>query len=426
MTSGVLRKSVFVRWASLVLLCGLLACGGDDRPVRDGGFDFGSDGARDSAVPPRDAAWNPDAACAIATESAVVDLRPVDIIFVVDNSASMEPAIVQVQAGLNDFADRIGDGLLDFSVIMLSLRGTSGGDRFPVCIPPPLAGDGSCGDGPRFHHVSVDIRSTQPVEQILGTLGQTNGYTSESARGSEPWRSLLRDDSTKTLVVVTDDNARTCAVSGGATCDGGDPVLTETSLEDFPGGGNPFNGNDLGPGLLNAEYGTLFEGYTFNAIYGWGSESDPDVLCTFPGGSEPDSSGPTYTTLVARTGGVRAQICDQADSAAWDTFLGAVATRVEETARINCEIELPDPPDGMMLNPNQVNVIFSAGATSRPFGKVAGEAECGAAGGWYYDDDREPTTVILCPSSCDEAQDELRESGEAGIGVAFGCDTVFI
>lgn len=416
-------------WGPVFVLCGLwvfAGCDDDPRIRRDGSVDGGEDTATDT--PRTDAPWNPDAACAIATSEAEVANRPVDIIWMVDNSSSMEPAIREVQSGLNDFANRVASGGLDYRVIMLSLRGTGGGDRFPVCIPPPLAGDGSCGNGSQFFHVDVDIRSTQLIEQFLGTLAQTEGFAEGDSRGSIPWRDLLRLDSTKTIVIATDDNQRTCdRPCPGCMCQGGDPQLTPTSLEDFPGGGDPFNGNQLGPGILTDEYDPLFVGYTFNGIYGWGSAGDPDVLCTYPDSSEPSAAGHTYTALVERTGGVRAQICDQADSATWDSFFEAVATTVEETARIDCEIPLPPPPDGMMLDPAKVNVLFTASDETVPIFKVPGAADCGSiSGGWYYDDNSEPTAVILCDSSCEDAQRELSDTGSAGISVAFGCDTLLI
>ena len=398
--------------------------------MRDGGLDAATDAPpRDVNLP--DVPFDPDAACASATSAAEVNIRPVDIIWVVDNSTSMEPAIRQVQMGLNDFAAQIGGSGLDYRVIMLSLRGRDAGDRYPVCIPPPLAGDGSCANGENFFHASADIRSTQAIETLLGTLGQTEGYREGDSRGSEPWLEQLREDSTKTIVVVTDDNSRTCdrpctTPGCGVTCQPSDPRLTETSLEDFPGGGNPFNGNQLGPGILSDTYGDLFEGYTFNGIYGWGSESNPDVVCTYGDGSEPENPGWTYTTLVERTGGVRAQICDQADSTAWSVFLDAIATRVEETARIDCAVPIPDPPDGEMIDPTKVNVLLQTEDDTMPFRKVPGEGDCGTFGGWYYDDDSAPTEVILCPASCDMAQEVLRDTGAAGVAVQFGCDTLFI
>ena len=69
-----------------------------------------------------------------------------------------------------------------------------------------------------------------------------------------------------------------------------------------------FNGSTLGPGILTTTYGTLFEDYVFSGIYGWGSDTDPDAVCTYSDGSEPPNPGWTYSTLVARTGGVPGRI----------------------------------------------------------------------------------------------------------------------
>jgi hypothetical protein len=373
---------------------------------------------------------DPDAACASANVPVELERLPVDIIWVVDNSASMQPSIEQVQAGLNAFAERITASGFDYRVILLSLRGVgtrtiSGSTRYQICIPPPLAGDSSCGDGERFFHVNVDIKSTQPVEQFLGTLGQTVGYTEGAALGSAPWRALLREGATKTIVVVTDDNARTCARphSGGSCNVSGAEPLTETSLEDYPGGINPFTATRaLGPGILTATYGRLFEGYTFNGIYGWGSATDPNVACTYAGTSSQPSPGWTYTTLVQRTGGVRAQICDGAS--AWGPFFESVASTVERTSRIACEVDLPPPPDGTVLNASQVNVQVRGESGTTTFRYTGSADGCDpAVGGWHYDDAAAPTRVILCPASCDFARAETTTSA-GGLDVLFGCTSI--
>lgn len=393
------------------------------------------DASFDGSTPPTDGGpidapifLDPDAGCAMGSSLVDVERRPVDIIWVVDNSSSMEPAIAQVQAGINDFAANIAGRDLDYRVIMLSLRGrgaTSSPTRYRVCIPPPLAGDADCGDGARFFQVELDVSSTKPIEQFLGTLAQTTGYTEGAADGSPPWRDLLRDDATKTIVFVTDDNARTCdpAHSNGANCQSADPMITFTSLEDFPGpAGNPFSSTTLGPGILTDAYGTLFEGYTFNAIYGWGSETDPDVMCEYADGTSPEAPGHTYTTLVQRTGGVRAQICDGAS--AWGPFFDAVATTVAETSRIECEVAMPAPPEGTVLDANRVNVQIrgASGATTIPY---AGSADAcdPARGGWHYDDAEDPTRVILCPSTCDFAREETVDTS-GGLDVIFGCQSI--
>lgn len=388
-------------------------------------------GPRDAGPLPDRGPLDPDAACASEMATAMVERLPVDILWVVDNSASMQPAIEEVQAGLNDFAALIGSRDLDYRVIMLSLRGvgetTLGGSRrYQVCIPPPLSGDTSCGDGPRFFQVSVDIRSTQPLEQFLGTLGQTTGYGPTASRGSEPWAHLLRPEATKTIVVVTDDNARMVVRSGGGFVAGpslgidGDPVATADWFETTNAAQNPFNSNQLPEGILHARWAGLFDGYVFSALYGWGSETDDLARCTYPGGTRPPTSGRTYTELVRRTGGVRAQIC--AGPAAWGPFFDDVASAVERASRIDCTIPIPEPPSGSFFDRTRINVFVDTGSGPERLGKVADPSACDSRGGWHYDDESAPTSVVLCPATCDALQAAPGETRR--VDVQFGCQTI--
>lgn len=407
----------------------------------DAGRDASMDAApMDATPPPTDAPppvfdtgpLDPDAACSSATTRAEVERLPVDIIWMVDNSSSMQPAIEEVQRGLNDFAALIGARDLDYRVIMLSLRGqgetTVGGSRrYQVCIPPPLSGDTSCADGARFFQVSLDVRSTQPLEQFLGSLGQTDGYTSSDDRGSEPWQHLLRPEATKTIVVVTDDNARMVVRSGGGFAPGpgggrseGDPVATAEWFETFVGGSNPFSSRTLPEGILHPRWSGAFDGYTFAALYGWGSETDDTIRCNYAAGGSPPASGRTYTELVRRTGGVRAQIC--AGPAAWGPFFDGVASAVERSSRIDCQIPIPEPPMGMFFERDRINVFLDDGSGSARLGKVPGVADCDARGGWYYDDEAAPSAVILCPDSCASVQPSAGTT--TSVDVQFGCQTV--
>ncbi|AUX47031.1 uncharacterized protein SOCE26_085420 [Sorangium cellulosum] len=362
-----------------------------------------------------DGAFDPDSACATALAEARTEQLPVDIVWMVDNSPSMEPAVAEVKQGLNDFAARIAASALDYRVIMLSYRSKTspvtvgGDDLYPVCIPPPLAGDGSCGNGERFFHSSVNIRSTQPLEQLLGTLGQTAGYREGDARGGEPWREQLRPEATKTLVLVTDDNSR----------------LTADQFERFAGGRTPGSSSTslmLPPGILDPHWNGLFEGYVFSAIYGWGLESDPEVTCVYSDGSTPPSPGPTYTELVARTDGVRARVCD--GHAAWEPFFAAVAQAVVRSSRLSCELDIPEPSGGATLDPDAVNVRIADSGAEEVLFRVDGAEGCGPDGGWYYDDPARPEHVVLCQASCDRAQAVVGPGKAGRIEVLFGCTTI--
>jgi hypothetical protein len=416
--------------ASSLACCVTLACaaqgsspGGSGGSTADAGRDVSVEapsdagGTADAAIelaPPSDAAVeiSPDAACAVSAEQVAPVFLPVDIIWMVDNSASMAPAIDQVTQGLNAFAAEIAANPknLDYRVVMLSLRSktnpvtVSGGTRYAVCIPPPLAGDSDCGNGPSFFQSSIDVHSTEPLEQFLGTLGQTNGYQQGASLGGAPWKQWLRPNATKTIVAVSDDDSR----------------LSATDFETFAGGKNPFNSDTLPPGILDPSWSGLFDGYVFDALYGWGSDTDPTVRCTYSDGSIPPSSGETYTTLIQKTGGVRAKICDGAS--AWGPFFDAVAQAVTETAKLDCDLTIPPPSDGT-IDPTKVNVRIQSPSGTTTLGKVAGAASCGASGGWYYDDDQNPTQVLLCPASCDEADQQVSAQG-GSIAIVFGCRTI--
>ena len=225
-------------------------------------------------------------------------------------------------------------------------------------------------------------------------------------------------------MVVTDDNSRTCARPTSPGCSAGDPPLTTTSLEDFPGGGDPFNMTTLSPGILDPIWDGAFDGYTFDAMYGWGSETDIELPCRYMDGTSPPNSGTTYTELVRRTGGVRAQICD--GPAEWGTFFGEIATGVVRSSRIACDVAIPPPPEGMTLNPGRVNVVIRVGGVSDYLGRVPDLAHCDPVrGGWYYDDPSVPTQIRLCPTSCTDAQERV-VGVDAGLDVQFGCDSILI
>ncbi len=427
------------RLASLrsVLVCGTMlslgcATGDPDAPSAPVGGEVDGDAHVDSGVDPSDASagadtggafdapaettgdtgpLDPDAACATATQEAKTEVLPVDVIWMVDNSASMAPAVAEVKAGLNAFAALIDAKKLDYKVIVLSVRSKTspitlgGGTRYPVCIPPPLAGDDACGNGPRFFHSNVDIKSTQPLEQLLGTLDQTDGYKLGQERGGEPWKDQLRPEASKTIVVVTDDNAR----------------LSATDFETFAGGKNPFNSLTLGPGVLHPSRKGLFDGYVFGGIYGWGSETETGVTCVYGDGSKPPSSGPTYTALVSKTGGPRAKLCD--GPAAWSSFFDAIATAVVKSAKLSCTLELPVPPEGT-LDPSAVNVRITGASGTTVIPQVPNAAACGTDVAWYYDDPAAPKKVILCPAACDAANAAVGVDKPGKIDVLFGCKTV--
>jgi hypothetical protein len=87
-----------------------------------------------------------------------------------------------------------------------------------------------------------------------------------------------------------------------------------------------------------------------------------------------------------------------------------------------CDFTIPaEGTDGKTVNPKKVNVRYTPnGATASVLlGQTAmgDAANCGAAGGWYYDNPSAPTLIKLCDTTC-------QSLGQGSIDVEFGCDTV--
>jgi len=86
---------------------------------------------------------------------------------------------------------------------------------------------------------------------------------------------------------------------------------------------------------------------------------------------------------------------------------------------LSCEFIMPPPPDGEQLDINKVAVKFTNSmGVEVEIPRAQDLADCGAGPGWYYDNNVDPTKILLCPASCDTAQSDL----QAQIIVLFGCE----
>jgi hypothetical protein len=98
-----------------------------------------------------------------------------------------------------------------------------------------------------------------------------------------------------------------------------------------------------------------------------------------------------------------------------------IERRVErEVQTVPCAWEIPAPPSGESLDPARVNVeLAPPGERSFAVAKVADEAACGGAEGWFYDDPSAPGSIVACPATCEriEAASDIR------VNLLFGCAT---
>jgi hypothetical protein len=123
--------------------------------------------------------------------------------------------------------------------------------------------------------------------------------------------------------------------------------------------------------------------------------------------------------VVAQAGGTeRALLVDTSVN------LGAQFTEALEKIRnestVACDFAIPAAATGAAIDTAKVNVrVAAAGSApslvSQTF--MSDPANCGANGGWYYDNPSSPTRIQLCDATCKTLQ-----SGK--VQIEYGCDTV--
>ena len=126
-----------------------------------------------------------------------VNTRPVDIVWVIDQSGSMGGEINSVRNNMNLFASYISKAKVDYRVILIAAR-YNDKDNHEVCIPQPLAGP-NCTDSARFKQIDQHVDSHDALARIVQYIGTIEKH--------------MRPGSVRRFVAVTDDDAK----SVGAT-----------------------------------------------------------------------------------------------------------------------------------------------------------------------------------------------------------------
>ncbi|RYZ62854.1 MAG: hypothetical protein EOP08_11740 [Proteobacteria bacterium] len=121
--------------------------------------------------------------------------------------------------------------------------------------------------------------------------------------------------------------------------------------------------------------------------------------------------GVQHQRLVALTGGVLDSICRDN----WSPVLTNLASTV--VASIGCEYTIPRA-ENVRIDADKVLVRYTpAGGTPEPLPRVRGAAKCAGDKDWYYDNDADPTRVLLCPKACES----LGKSATGKIDVLIAC-----
>ncbi len=401
--------------------------------------------------------------CGAVYEEATEVKRPMDIVVVIDNSASMEGEIVAVQERINsEFADIIDNSGIDYRVIMVSRYGNvfdenfdGGGpfdSAFSVCIGSPLSSlecpaaeddptPPVAHNPPIFYHHSTDIGSRNLWCRLLDAYDTSDPYPNERDDfvpiAEQGWQEFLRPDAFKVFIAITDDSPTT---SGDASCAG-------TNFSDDLDGARAFDEalRTLAPehfGAFDDDAPDEGRNYSWYSIVGMagndpesptplGPDEPVETLCCQGDGDAVDCprsnnaplsdgvrAGEGYQELSRLTGALRYPSCYNDN---FDDVFNAIAEGVIEGAKLSCEWAIPDPPRGEVFDKNKVNVEYRPGGGGTPVTilKVPTLEDCGDSGGWYYDDEDEPTLVLACPATCDV----LTADPAGQIGVLFGCET---
>lgn len=132
-----------------------------------------------------------------------------------------------------------------------------------------------------------------------------------------------------------------------------------------------------------------------------------------------EGSQESLMNLIAQQGGTTQGIFIGSGANAEQELLTALqAIRGNQLA---CEFQMPESTNGEEIDPNKVNVEYTASSGGQPqvIQQVADAATCGPGGGWYYDNPLEPSAITLCPSTCQAVQAD----SEGSIRVVVGCAT---
>ncbi len=427
----VIRSLMF----GVALAVSIGACAGTKAPkrpisqaARDAGPRF-ADAGPDTGVRPADAAGLGDAspgsvdaaadkdasaadlACGVQTSEAhLAVMRSVDVIFIIDNSGSMENEIQGVQDNINDnFARIIEESGADYHVIMLSSHGDAAAEH--ICIRAPLSTT-SCNpipaepqNGPRFFHYDFDIQSWDSLCRVLETFDAPDQH----AFTTMGWQEWLRPEALKVFVEISDDGVDCTTARGDFT-----PLNSGDAIADAAATASAFNTALLA--LSPTQFGTKSKpNYVWHSIIGIKANQPPDSpwlpkaplqsgIC-----STAAAAGEGYQMLSISTGGLRYPVCE---GQGFDAVFRTIAGDVVKSSGIECRFSVPEPPQGKYVDLASISVQYKATTGKTEALKQVAAKACDAHGFVVDGGD-----VKLCPDACTR----VRADQGAQLSVRFGC-----
>jgi hypothetical protein len=236
-------------------------------------------------------------------------------------------------------------------------------DTSHIDVPPPLGGSAE------LLAIDVNIDSHDALQKLIETYPM--------------YQAFLRPDSVKHIIAVSDDES------------GESQSTFETQVA----------------GLAAPGFGT---DWRFHAVVAEAPPYDFNSHCF----TLSAAVGTTYIHLQQAHGGQFFSLCDTD----WSPLFTTLAQSVTQGLALPCTFAIPSPPAGEVLDPNEVNFVYTpSGGVPSTVANVGGPSGCNGGPGWYYDDPMTPTQIIVCPATCTA----LQADPTGNVSVEFGCGTVF-
>jgi hypothetical protein len=345
-----------------------------------------------------------DQTCAGEIAEATLIKRPADLIFLIDTSGSMGGEADAVEARINDdLAANLEAEMVDYRIIMVAdFPPDDGGDPNDptLCIGMPLAPQDCSAiatpkptNGANFFHYDSHVDSTDSlvvaVDEFDDVAGD-DGPTSGAGQILGGWGTLLRDDSLKFFIEISDDNANATLDAAGF-----DAAISGKYAAMYPGAG-PLE-------------------YVFHSIIGIdahpsGGAWPPDgVIEPNTCGAGAVNNGSVYQQLSNDTDGLRFPLCDNGN---FDAIFSTIADDVVAGTTLPCTFTPVDTGNGFP-DLDKAAMIYTPG-NGDPLETLEEVDQADCRDGAYFVDG---TDFTLCPATCDRVRmDDLGK-----VQLAVGC-----
>ena len=354
-----------------------------------------------------------DEACVKDRRTATLVRQPVDIIFVLDNSGSMDDELQAVEDNINvNFASILINSQVDYRVILISRHRKDPRDHdeeasTSVCVTTPLSSLASCDSAdepsfsPRFFQYSTKVDSDDSFDVLLDTYMPPFDEDRDYDEAPDGWSVWLRPGAKKVFLEVTDAD---------------EDMPVEAFLEALMTMAPEHFGTDpQKPDFVFHSIVGLAEKVPPTAPYLPDEPLEEENKCTGNSG-DVTSVGTTYQEMSRLTGGLRFPLC-QFDG--FDVVFQRIAEDVVQRRSIACDFDIPEPPPGLLLDLNNVAIAYTPGngADIIQFGQAPTVADC-QADAFFIQGDR----VNLCPAACSVISDDAF----ADVQVLFTCESQLI